>query len=354
MKTIKLGFVGCGYMGQLAHLTNYAALPDVELVALADLRPDTPKEVARRYGIPKVYATHTELLKKSGVDAVVAIMHYGLHHAVVPDVLRAGKACLTEKPICVCVKTARSLERLARQTGTLYQVGYMKRCDPAARMAKARIAEWKASGEFGALRFLRVVMPPGDWIFQADPPINLGDRPAGVPPQPEPLPKSMTEADRQEYNAFINYYIHQVNLIRYLLGEDYTVDYVDPKGLLMVATSESGVTIALEMATFTLGAEWREDYVAGFERGRISLSLPAPMARQRAGEIEIHRQTREGSVYERPVVPPLWSMREQARLFVEAVRAGGPVISPPADAVKDLEVAEAYIACRRARRKTAK
>ena len=83
----------------------------------------------------------------------------------------------------------------------------------------------------------------------------------------------MPEADAQLYNAFINYYIHQVNLIRYLLGEDYRVAYADPKGVTFTGISESGVPIVLEMAPYQCPDHWEETYKACFERGWIQVEL---------------------------------------------------------------------------------
>ena len=62
-----------------------------------------------------------------------------------------------------------------------------------------------------------------------------------------------------------------------------------------------------------------------------------------AGELEIYRNTDEGGIYERPVFPPVWCMLEQARQFIRAVRGEIPNVSPAADAVKDLEIAETVI-----------
>jgi len=70
MEKIKIGFVGAGYMGQLAHIANYAALPDVELTALAEGRRETAKAVAQRYGIKTIYSNHKEMLQKAELDAV--------------------------------------------------------------------------------------------------------------------------------------------------------------------------------------------------------------------------------------------------------------------------------------------
>lgn len=347
MKTLRLGFVGCGTMGQRAHLDNYGTLPEVELVALADLRRRTRDLVARRYGIPETYDTHTQLLEKAEVDAVVVVMGYALHHAVVPEVLKAGKHCLTEKPICVRPETAAGLTALAEAADVVYQVGYMKRADLAGRRMKQLLATWRDSGECGALKLLRVSMPPGDWVFQMDPPLNAGDAPAGPLPPSEPLPEWMSSAEQEHYDAFVNYYIHQVNLLRFLLGEDYEVEYVDPGGVLLAGRSESGVTIVLEMAAYTLRDEWHEFYTACFDRGKLSLSLPAPLARQRVGSLEVYRHGDHGARYERPVFPPVWCMKEQARLFLAAVRGRRPCISPAAEAVKDLLVAEQVIRKRR-------
>ena len=343
MKKTKLGFIGCGFMGQMAHLANYATLPDVELAAIADLRTKTAAEVARRYGIHQVCADHTELLSDGDVDAVIAVTSFNLHYSIVPEILNAGRHCLTEKPICVKASTAKQMAKLAVEKGVVYHIGYMKRCDPASRRMKDVIAEWKRSGEFGSLKYLRVSMPPGDWLSQIEGAIDLGDKSAVTPLEPESAPDSMTQDEQKRYSSFINYFIHQVNLIRFLLGEDYSVEFVDKNSVLMACRSTSGVTIALEMNAYEVRDEWHESYQACFDRGFISLSLPAPMARQRSGELLIYRNTPGGGSYERPVIAPVWSMREQARLFVEEIRGNAKCISPAEDAVKDLEVAEQFI-----------
>jgi predicted dehydrogenase len=340
---VRLGFIGCGYMGQVAHLKNYVMLPDARLVALAEGRTKTAAEVAKRYGIEEVYPDHQSLLEKADVDGVVAILPFGLHYAVVPEVLEAKKHCLTEKPIGQNPKNAKKAAELARANNLIYHVGYMKRCDPASIFVKNIISDWRKSGEFGELRHLRVSMPPGDWIYGMERPIDLGDGPAKYEGQEaEPTPEWMSKEVAKDYVSFVNYYIHQVNLIRYLLGEDYAVKYADPSGVIMVAESDSSVPITLEMATYNLKDEWREDYVAGFKNGQITLSLPAPLARQ-PGRVQVYRNAEKGAYYEEPVMPPTWTMREQARIFVETIRDKKPCISPAEDAVKDLEVAENYI-----------
>ena len=50
MKRIRIGFVGVGGMGQVAHLKNYATIEGCEVVALAELRPQTAELRSRGTG----------------------------------------------------------------------------------------------------------------------------------------------------------------------------------------------------------------------------------------------------------------------------------------------------------------
>lgn len=340
---MRLGFVGCGFMGQLAHLANYAKLPEVELAALADLRPNTATAVAKKFGIPRVYKSHGEMLQEAELDAVVAVMNFSLHHAVVPDILNAGLHVLTEKPAAVCSQTARRSAAIAAEKGLVYHLGYMKRCDQTSIRMRNLIREWKASGQQGKLQYLRVTMPPGDWLKGIEGPIAMEEEVDVKLPDLESPPEWMTDELGGKYIAFINFYIHQVNLIRFLLDEDFDIDHVDTDERLLFARSSSGVTILLEMNTHTLQDDWMEEYVAHFERGKITMNLPAPMDRQTSGSLEIYRHCETGSVVERPRVGGSWSMLEQAKCFVEEVRGMRENVSPAEEAVRDLLIAEAYI-----------
>jgi predicted dehydrogenase len=341
---VRLGFIGAGFMGQLAHIANYATVPECELVALAEGRSKTAEAVARRYGIQRIYENHREMLEKEDLDGVVAIMGYHLYHAVVPDILEAGVNLATEKPMCVRVETAQKLADVAQEKGLIYQVGYMKRHDPAAKLVRETVLRWRETGECGALNYVRITMPPGNWTYEIEGPINMGDpAPQYENETPEPMPEWMPGEMKNAYNSFINFYIHQVNLLRYLIGEDYHVEYVDPSSRVMVAISEGGVPCVLEMAPYGLKNRWDEFYKICFDNGKIDLKIPAPMARQRAGEVIIYRGDKVE--FAKPDLPQRWAFREQAIHFVECIREGKPTISPASEAVKDLEVSEEFIRC---------
>src|SRR5207244_7374742 len=94
---LRIGFVGAGRMGQLAHIRSYALLhEECELVALAEPRPRTAELVAARYGIGRVYRDHRELLESEQLDGVVAPQKFTHHAALLPELYPHVRHLFTE------------------------------------------------------------------------------------------------------------------------------------------------------------------------------------------------------------------------------------------------------------------
>jgi predicted dehydrogenase len=337
---LKIGFVGVGSMGQCAHLSNYASLPDCEIVAIAEPRPELAKRVAARYAIPNVYPNGEAMLTGEKLDGVVASQPFERHGSIVLPLYRFGVPLLTEKPLASSVGVAeRMLDALATG-GSWHMVGYHKRSDPATIRANAEIERLKTSGELGRMTYIRVLMPAGDWIASGFNHLIRTDEPAPAIPTDPPDP-GMDQATFHRYIAFVNYYIHQVNLIRHLLGEPYSVAYVDPSGLLLVGRSSGGIPCTLEMSPYSTTLDWQESVLVAFELGYVKLELPAPLASNRPGRVEILRDPGKGA---EPVtlVPQLrWvhAMRHQAINFLAAIRGDAPPPCEAAEALQDLKLA---------------
>ncbi len=347
MEKVRIGFVGVGGMGQMAHLRNYVTLDDCEVVALAELRPKTAQLVARRYGVENVYGDCREMLDAHELDGVVACQQFATHFALLPELYPRTKHLFTEKPLAVSVEAGEKLARAAADAGCVHMVGYNKRSDPAVIAAKEIIDAWRASGEMGRLKYVRIAMPPGDWISGGFTGLLDGgdDRPAL---DREPPCDDMDKDTYERYVRFVNYYIHQVNLMRHLLGEPYKVAYADPSGVLLAVESESGVAGAIEMAAYRTTVAWEESALVAFERGYVRIDIPAPLATNRAGTVEIYRDPGDGATPERvsPTLPWIHAMRNQAVNFVKVCRGE---MDPPCDAVEaveDLKVARDYIRMR--------
>jgi predicted dehydrogenase len=146
------------------------------------------------------------------------------------------------------------------------------------------------------------------------------------------------------YISFVNYYIHQVNLIRYLLGEPYEVTHADPSGILFVGQSGSGVPCTIEMSPYETSVDWQESVLVAFAKGYVKVELPAPLVRNRPGRVEILKdpgdRTPEVTV---PHLPWIHSMKKQALNFVHFVRGTAPAPCEAAEALEDLKVAREYI-----------
>lgn len=345
----RLAFIGCGYMGQLAHLDNYARLPDVELVALAEGRPRLARLVAERYGIPHVYSHHQELLEREDVDGVVSIMGFDLNWGVVRDVLAAGRHVTTEKAMCLTVAGAEEIVRAAREAGRIYQVGYMKRFDPAVRQAREWIAARRADGRSGDLLHVRIWCAHGDWQWGIHRPYFTDERPPDYRCPREARPDDESEEEFRWVISWLNYYSHQTNLLRYLLGEEYEIEYYrpDPHADLALVRTAGGIPAFLEFPHYRVNG-WDEGCQVFFQKAVLKLTLPAPLARQQSGRLEI-QETGEGGGTTEPYLPPRWAFAEQARAFVAAVRGDGPELSPPEEAIGDIRLAHELVRLRRGR-----
>jgi predicted dehydrogenase len=340
---IRIGFVGVGGMGQCAHLKNYVTLGDCEVVAIAEIREELGRKVAARYGVPRVYPSHAEMFAAEALDGVVASQPFDRHGVLASELLRAGVPVFTEKPLAASVQVGEQIAQAVAERSALWMVGYHKRSDPATIRARAEIARLKETGELGRMTYVRILMPAGDWIASGFNDLIRDDAPYPDLPR-DPAPPDMDEATYARYVSFVNYYIHQVNLMRHLLGEPYTVTYADPAGVLLAGRSASGVTCAIEMTPYRTTVDWQESALVCFERGYVRLELPAPLACNRPGRVEIFRDP--GDAPPQTVIPQLpWThaMRQQAMNFIAAIRCESPPPCDAAEALADLRVARNYI-----------
>ncbi|MCD6284961.1 MAG: gfo/Idh/MocA family oxidoreductase, partial [Anaerolineae bacterium] len=229
-------------------------------------------------------------------------------------------------------------------SGTWHMVGYHKRSDPATMMTKAEIDRLKQTGELGKMTYVRILMPAGDWIAAGfnDLITVPGDYPAV---DRDPPASDMDAEPYNRYTAFVNYYIHQVNLMRHLLGEAYTVTYADPSGVLLAGQSESGAACTIEMSPYQTTIDWQESALVCFERGTVKLELPAPLASNRPGRVEFFRDPGDGVTPETrvPQLPWIHAMRQQAMNFVAAIKGERKPPCEAAEALEDLKIARAYI-----------
>ncbi len=201
--------------------------------------------------------------------------------------------------------------------------------------AKAVIDRLKESGELGRFSYVRILIPAGDWIAG-----GFNDLISSAEPYPDlvmdPPAADMDEVTYDQYISFVNYCIHQVNLMRHLLGEPYAISYADPSGILLAGQSDSGVACSIEMTPYRTTLDWQESALVCFEKGYVELELPAPLATNRPGRVEFFRDPGDAVVPETivPQLPWVHAMRQQAINFIAAIRGE---IRPPCEAEEALQ-----------------
>ena len=106
-KKLKVGIIGTGWIAE-SHIDSYKRMPDVEIVAAADLIPGKAEKFCKKFGVEGVrcYPDHKSMLENEELDAV-SVCTYNTQHAVCTiDALDKGVNVLLEKPMCVTTEEA--------------------------------------------------------------------------------------------------------------------------------------------------------------------------------------------------------------------------------------------------------
>jgi predicted dehydrogenase len=335
---VRIGFVGAGFMGQLAHIRSYALLRDeCELVALAEPRQRTAELVAARYGIGRVYRDHRELLESEQLDGVVAPQKFTHHAALLPELYPHVRHLFTEKPLALGAATGDRLAALAGEAGCLHMLGYHRRSDPATVAAKRTVDAWRASGDMGGLRYLRICYSDGDWTGNAHGLIDVGEEPPPFRAE-EPPPELATDEEALWLlSTGVDELVHPLNLLRHFLGEPYRLIFVHSSGRLLAFESESGIPATIEVTPYRMTVGFDEELLVAFEHGYVRLRPAPALAVNRAGALEVYR---DGAIPERvtPHLPWVDPMQAQAGNFLRVCRGEAPPVTDATEAAKDLHL----------------
>ncbi len=124
-KMLKIGLIGCGFMGTM-HANCYKALSGVQVVAVADLQRDKAEALAK-LSDAKIYSTGMELIEKEEVDAIDICLPTYMHATHAEAAMRKVKNVFVEKPVTFTVKEGEHLLKVQRETGAGVQVGQVIR-----------------------------------------------------------------------------------------------------------------------------------------------------------------------------------------------------------------------------------
>lgn len=151
-KRLKVGIIGTGWIAE-SHVLSYKNMPDVDIVAGADLIPGKAEAFFKEYGVENVrcYPNHKAMLDAEELDAVSVCTYNKAHAECTIYALEKGVPVLLEKPMCVTLDEAVAIMRAEKKSGKVLSIGFQPRFDANMQMIK-KIVE---SGELGEIYYIQ-------------------------------------------------------------------------------------------------------------------------------------------------------------------------------------------------------
>ncbi len=165
-----IGSIGLRYQGTVVALV---AQGYGQIVAVCDVDHNVLDQARASFGsTPKIFTDYRELLASKDVDVVTIGTPDHWHAKMVIDACRAGKDVYIEKPLTLTIDEGKLINKVARETGRVVQVGSWQRSDHNFRLA----VEMVRQGRIGALQKVEVVLGKnitGGPFEQVKPPTKL-------------------------------------------------------------------------------------------------------------------------------------------------------------------------------------
>jgi myo-inositol 2-dehydrogenase/D-chiro-inositol 1-dehydrogenase len=190
-KDIGIGIIGVGVMGRghALYLSDY--VKGGKVVAIYDTNLATAQKVAKEVFkktkvLPKVYKDLSMILDDQLVKAVIIASPDHLHANHLEKAILAGKDVLCEKPLASKEKDARKVAKLARNSKSIVGIGFMRRFDRPYQDLKREIE----SGKYGKVLQIRCTS------------------------------RNVSSPTATTTLLLTNVAVHEIDIIRWLLGEE--------------------------------------------------------------------------------------------------------------------------------------
>ena len=121
---VRLGYIGAGGYSRRVLLPNFKKIPRVELVVVANSKPETTDAVAREFGFARSAADWREVVAAKDIDAIVVGTRTEAHYEMIPPILDAGRHVLSMNALCRNSGQARELTAQAAAHPKLVSLVY--------------------------------------------------------------------------------------------------------------------------------------------------------------------------------------------------------------------------------------
>jgi predicted dehydrogenase len=171
MKELRVGLIGCGFMGRThsnAHrrVNNFFPLAHrVVLKAICDTNEAKAKDFAETWGYERVETDWRKLLTADDIDVIDICVPNFAHKEIAIAAARAGKIIICEKPLALNVAEVEQMVAAVEAAGVPNLASFNYRRVPAIALAKQLINE----GRIGHVYHFRSKFLQ-DWTISADVP----------------------------------------------------------------------------------------------------------------------------------------------------------------------------------------
>lgn len=204
---ISIGLLGCGRIGQV-HARSLARITSAKLTAVADFVPEAAEQLAQQYG--STVRRAEDIIAAEDIDAVIVATPTTLHFDQIHALAKAGKAIFCEKPIDLSSERAAQCKAAVEAAGVGFFTAFNRRFDPDFAQLKAQLD----AGAIGAAEM--IVITSRD---------------------PAPPPVSYI---KQSGGLFRDMMIHDLDMARFLLGEEPVELFATGSCLVDAAIGEAG------------------------------------------------------------------------------------------------------------------
>ena len=209
-RPITIGVIGAGRIGKL-HAQNLAfRVPDVKLVAIADVVLEAAQASAAACGCATVHQDYHAILDNRAIEAVVVCSSTNTHAQISEEAAAAGKHIFCEKPLDFDLARIDHLLAAVKQAGVKLQVGFNRRFDANFK----RVRDLVAQGEIGTPHIVRITSRD---------------------PRPPPIAYVKVSGD-----IFLDMTIHDFDMARYLIGDEVTEIFAAGGVMVDPAIGEAG------------------------------------------------------------------------------------------------------------------
>jgi predicted dehydrogenase len=337
-RKINIGFIGSGFVGQVAHLHNYNEIDNVNITALAELRQELGQNVANKYNINNLYKNHTELLEnEKQLDAIILIVKRHQTAPLAEEVLKNKINLFTEKPMAPTFLQGQKNLNLAIKNKLHYVIGNMRRHDDGIQYVRKILNKYILNNELGSLISYRSYCYAGGDYCNIDGNIKTTEKDLNKNNLPI-APSWVEKKDEKNFEKFHNYFVHNINLINFFFEEDYKV--------LNKVSNKNGGSISFDHGLFFgqfdyayLESDlWEEGIDFHFTHGSIKVTLPPAFLKNQPAKVVIYDGKK--NEYYQPSFDWNWSFKNQSVNFINSIVSNEINICDARTSIKDLEVVE--------------